>query len=82
MTISGLQSAGMEEPPCLQSCSSCNGNCSTNNPSGASSVSCNLTRFYYDIEEWPVVEDVETIEAEEKEKELQQKEIAYTRIDL
>ena len=45
-------------------------------------MSCNLTRFYYDIEEWPVVEDVETIEAEEKEKELQQKEIAYTRIDL
>jgi hypothetical protein len=41
-----------------------------------------LTRFYYDIEEWPVVEDVETIEAEEKEKELQSKEITYTRIDL
>lgn len=45
-------------------------------------MSCNLTRFYYEIEDWPVVEDVETIEADQKEKELEAKEIEYTRIDL
>lgn len=45
-------------------------------------MSCNLTRFYYEVEDWPVVEDVETIEAEEKEKQLNQQGIIYTRVDL
>ena len=45
-------------------------------------MSCNLTRFYYEVEDWPVVEDVETIEAEEKEKQLKQQGIIYTRVDL
>lgn len=82
MITSGIQSAGTEERLCLRLCSSCSGSCSPKNPSGNLSVSCNLTRFYYDIEDWPVVEDVETIDADMKEKELQQEGIEYTRIDL
>jgi hypothetical protein len=45
-------------------------------------VSCNLTRFYYEIEGWPVVEDIETIEADEKELELTRQDVEYTRVDL
>lgn len=45
-------------------------------------MSCNLTRFYYEIEGWPVVEDVETIEATEKEAELTCQNVEYTRVDL
>jgi hypothetical protein len=50
----------------------------------------NLTRFYFEFDEdcrtgcfeGLAFEDVETIEADEYESGLQQKEIAYTRIDL
>lgn len=45
-------------------------------------MSCNLTRFYYEIEGWPVVEDIETIEADEKERELISQDVEYTRVDL
>lgn len=45
-------------------------------------MSCNLTRFYYDIDGWPVVEDIETTEADEYEEKLQEQEITYTRIDV
>lgn len=82
MIISGLQRDGMEEPPCLRWYSSCSGSLSPNSPFGILSVSCNLTRFYYEIEDWPVVEDIETIEADEKEQELISQNVEYTRIDL
>jgi hypothetical protein len=45
-------------------------------------MSCNLTRFYYDIDGWPVVEDIETIEADEYEEKLDEQDITYTRVDL
>ena len=82
MIISGLQRGGMEEPPCLRWCSSSSGSYFPNNPFGISLVSCNLTRFYYEIEGWPVFEDVETIEANEKELELTSQDVEYTRVDL
>jgi len=82
MIISGLRNAGTEEPPCLRWFSSCSGSFFPSNPSGISLVSCNLTRFYYEIEGWPVVEDVETIEATEKEAELTCQNVEYTRVDL
>ena len=82
MISSGLQSAGTEELPCLRWSSFCSGSCCPSNLFGISSVSCNLTRFYYEIEGWPVVEDVETIEADEKERELISQDVEYTRVDL
>ena len=82
MITSGLQSGGMEEPPCLRWSSFCSGSLLPNNLFGISSVSCNLTRFYYEIEDWPVVEDIETIEADEKERELISQDVEYTRVDL
>lgn len=45
-------------------------------------MGCNLTRFYYDIDGWPVVEDIETVEADEYEKKLEEQDIDYTRVDL
>jgi hypothetical protein len=50
----------------------------------------NLTRFYFDFDddrrtgcfEGLAFADVETIEADGYEYELQEKEIAYTRVDL
>lgn len=50
----------------------------------------NLTRFYFDVDEdrrtgylsGLAFKDVETIEADEYEKELQSSDILYTRIDL
>jgi hypothetical protein len=45
-------------------------------------MSCNFTRFYYDIDGWPVTEDIETIEADEYEEKLEEQDITYTRIDL
>jgi hypothetical protein len=45
-------------------------------------MSCNLTRFYYDIDGWPVTEDIETTEADEYEEKLEDQDIEYTRIDL
>lgn len=45
-------------------------------------MGCNLTRFYYDIDGWPVTEDIETVEADEYEKKLDEQDIEYTRIDL
>ena len=47
-----------------------------------SSMSCNLTRFYYDLDGWPVVEDIETIEADEFEQNLNDQDIPYTRMDM
>ena len=82
MITSGLQSGGMEEPPCLRWFSSSSGSYFPSNLFGISSVSCNLTRFYYEIEGWPVVEDIETVEANEKEQELISQDVEYTRVDL
>jgi len=45
-------------------------------------MACNLTRFYYDIDGWPVTEDVETAEADEFENHLIDQDIPYERIDL
>ena len=45
-------------------------------------MSCNLTRFYYDLDGWPIVEDIETIEADAFEQSLQNEDISYTRVDL
>jgi len=50
----------------------------------------NLTRFYYDFDddcrtgcfEGLAFEDVETVEADQRELELKQEDIPYTRIDL
>lgn len=53
-------------------------------------MTSNLTRFYFDLDEECrtgcfvnlAFKDVETIEADDYEKELQFQEIAYTRVDL
>jgi hypothetical protein len=53
-------------------------------------MASNLTRFYFDFdEEYPLdclvnlsFKDMDTIEADEYEKELQSQDVPYTRIDL
>lgn len=53
-------------------------------------MTSNLTRFYFEFDddcrtgcfEGLAFEDVETIEADEYEKDLQNQDILYTRIDL
>ena len=53
-------------------------------------MASNLTRFYLDVDDdcrtgclnGKVFEDVETTEADDLEKRLQQEEISYIRVDL
>jgi hypothetical protein len=53
-------------------------------------MTSNLTRFYFDFDDEYrtgclanlAFKDVETIEADDYEKELQSQEIAYTRVDF
>jgi len=53
-------------------------------------MGCNLTRFYFDVDEdgrtgifnGKVFKDVETVEADVYEQELQDQQILYLRVDL
>lgn len=78
---SGMPNVSMGALPCWPSPSSW---------SGASPMTSNLTRFYFEFDEdcrtgcfeGLSFLDVETIEADQYENELQSQDVSYTRIDL